>query len=161
MKILIAALIIPLELVAQPTIGGVSVDALSHSDFRMTWTASGCFQTAQRIRFGFTTAYEGGAGGGILGGAGPGNTPSGTMTQFGLSGLLPDTNYHVCPQSSCDNGATWSSCSAVDQLVTTLPLPSVHPAKPVPPPAYMPTFPNTAGYHTVTISSACAGAARE
>src|SRR5579864_5585330 len=109
-------------LLAQPIVSDIAVDSLSHSDFRVTWTASGCDQTAQQIRYGTTTDYERGPGGGIQGGAGPGYTPNGSLTQFGLSGLLPDTTYHVAPQSSCDGGVTWST--PVDTVITTLPLPA-------------------------------------
>lgn len=146
-------LVVSTPLLAQPVVTGITVDSLSHSDFRVTWTASGCDQTAQQIRYGFTTDYESGPGGGIQGAAGPGFTPGGTITQFGLSGLLPSTTYHVAPQSSCDGGVTWSA--PVDTIVTTLPLPADHPAKPLPPPAYTPAFPDTSAYRQVTVASDC------
>jgi hypothetical protein len=155
MKILIAAMIVPLSLFAQPTVSGVASDSVSHSDARVSWTASGCFQNAQRIRYGFTISYEGGAGGGIQSFAGPGFVNSGVKTIFGLSGLLPNTLYHYSAESSCDGGTSWNT--PVDATLTTLPLPSPHPALPVGPPAYTPTFPNTSGYNTVSISTSCTG----
>src|SRR5260370_36864731 len=56
---------------AQPTVSGITVDELSHSNVRVTWTATGCDQNDQRIRYGFTSAYERRAGGAIQGGAVP------------------------------------------------------------------------------------------
>jgi hypothetical protein len=140
-------------LLAQPIVSDIAVDSLSHSDFRLTWTASGCDQTTQQIRYGLTTDYERGPGGGIQGGAGPGPTPNGSITRFGLSGLQPNTTYHVTPQSSCDGGVTWST--PVDTTVATLPLPDGHPTKPLPPPAYTPTFPDTSSYRQITIARDC------
>jgi hypothetical protein len=148
-------LLAAVALEAQPTVSGITVDLLSHSDARITWTATGCDQNAQRIRYGFTSAYERRAGGGIQGGAGPGLVANRNQVRFGLSGLLPNTLYHFSAESSCDNGVTWST--PIDQTFTTLPLPSPHPALPAGPPVYRATFPDTTGYKAVTISSSCAG----
>lgn len=136
---------------AQPTVGSISVDQLSHSSFRITWTATGCTQTNQRIKYGPTSAYSG-ADSGMIDGAGPGTTPSGTITQYGLSGLKPNFTYHFSPESSCD-GVNWST--DVDTTVTTLALPSTHPALPTNPPAFTASFPNTAGYSSVTVANGC------
>src|SRR5579859_7715951 len=72
-----AFLLVAVALRAQPAVSGVSTDSVSHSDVRVTWTATGCFQTNQRIRYGFTSAYEGGPGGGIQSDAGPGSVAIG------------------------------------------------------------------------------------
>src|SRR5580704_2859923 len=98
---LLAFLLVTVALRAQPTVSGVSTDSISHSDIRISWTATGCFQTDQRIRYGFSSAYEGGAGGGIQSVAGPGANASGSLSVFGLSGLLPNTLYHFSAESSC------------------------------------------------------------
>src|SRR5205085_3091613 len=75
------------------------------------------------------------------------------LYQLALSGLMPNLTYHVCPQSSCDGGTTWSAC--VDTTLTTLPQPYPHPSYPAPPETFTAEYPNTAGYNVVTVANDC------
>ena len=61
--------------------------------------------------------------------------------EINVSGLAPNTQYQFCPEVSTDGGNTWSS--GVGATWTTLPLPNVHPALPIPPNTFDTTYPDT------------------
>jgi hypothetical protein len=127
----------------------IGIDALSHSSLRLTWDNSSPI-SAVRVRYGFTTAYDLGPGGFVM-------TPgTSTFSQLGqtasLSGLMPDTAYHFCPQASADGGRTWSAC--VDIAATTLPRPDTHPAPPAPPVEVDVTYPVQNG-STLSVAADC------
>ena len=132
-----------------PVVSNIAIDALSHSSLRLTWNNSSPIN-AIRVRYGFTTAYDLGPGGFVM-------TPgTSEFTQLGqtasLSGLMPDTPYHFCPQASADGGRTWSLC--VDVAATTLPRPDIHPAPPAPPTAVDVTYPVQNG-STLSVAADC------
>ena len=129
-------------LMAAPTVTNIRTNYLSHSTVGLVWDNSEV-PNAARVLFGLTTAYSTGNGGGIY----VPDTASNGFFQYGLtlsmSGLEPGTTYHLCPQSSSDGGATWSTCN---DFVLTMPgLPSPHPALPVPPVPVDVTYPVQSG----------------
>jgi hypothetical protein len=134
---------------AQPVVSNIKADAISHSSLRLTWDNSTPIDLI-RVRYGLTTMYDAGLGGGIYV---PGTT---SFWQFGqslpLSGLAPSTLYHFCPQSSSDRGATWSACA--DFAVQTLPLPAVHPAPPTMPASFNLAYPIQTG-GTLSVAPDC------
>jgi hypothetical protein len=136
---------------AQPVVSNVRIDFISHSEARIRYdlSASACFE---RARYGVDTGYETGSAGGIqdfhAGQAWCGQLDIGGQ----ISGLAPQTLYHVCAQASTD-GINWSRC--VDTTFTTAPLPAVHPAPPIVPTWTPPASPTTTGYHVVTVAGDC------
>ena len=77
--------------------------------------------------------------------------PNTDMTQA-VGGLLPQTTYEICPEVSLDQKKWYSGASV---KVTTLALPSPHPARPIPPRRFDTSYPNTAGFESVTIAHDC------
>lgn len=89
-----------------------------------------------------------------------GGTTSGFQTpptinpaEMVVGGLTPNTTYNICPEISGDGGQTWHGGVAVN--ITTLPLPAVHPVPPTSPTTFNTSYPNTAGYTTVTLAPDC------
>ncbi len=72
--------------------------------------------------------------------------------RMNATGLAPSTQYQFCPEATTD-GTNWSS--GVGSTFTTLPLPAVHPALPIPPATFKSDYPNTGGYTAVTENSSC------
>lgn len=70
-----------------------------------------------------------------------------------IAGLAPSTTYNVCPELSFDGKVTWTSGATVQ--FTTLPLPADHPAPPIPPNGFDPSYPNTTGFATYTLATDC------
>jgi len=70
-------------LASPPIVSNVRADFVSHSAVRLVWDNSQ-IPNAARIHFGFTTAYEGGGGGGIFV---PG-TASWAMFQYGQTASM-------------------------------------------------------------------------
>ena len=136
---------------AQPTVSNVRIDFISHSEARIRYdlSASACYE---RARYGLSTGYETGPGGGIqdfhAGQAWCGQLDIGGQ----ISGLAPETLYHVCAQASTD-GTNWNPC--VDATFTTAALPAVHPAPPAVPAWSPPAEPPTTGYNVVTVAGDC------
>lgn len=128
---------------AAPTVSNIRVDAVSYSAARITWDTSGGTISSymQRLRYGTTTDYEAGPGGGIQHQR---NLAIAVNYQMALSGLAPDTDYHICPQVSDDNGQSWSTCN--DFVFRTLPRPADAPLAPAPPEAFDTAYPDTTGY---------------
>jgi len=145
-----AAIVVGFPVFGQPVVSNIRADGVSHSSLRLLWDNSTSINKV-RVRYGLTTNYEGGAGGGIL------QYGTGTYQQAGatetVSGLAPGTTYHFCPQSSSDGGSTWSAC--VDFAQATGALPSPHPAVPVAPTTFTTDYPSTTGYTAVTVASDC------
>lgn len=131
--------------------GSITVDQLSHSSARLMWQTVSPSSTVgpwnyQRLRtIASPGTCEGGAGG-VL--SYNGNTTQHYSTVVG--GLLPNTSYDVCPEGSSD-GQNWSTGQGV--TFRTLPLPTVHPALPIPPQRFDTNYPDTTGYANVTVSS--------
>jgi hypothetical protein len=136
---------------AVPVVSNIRADFVSHSSIGLVWNNSQQ-PNAARVRFGFTTAYESGTGGGIFV---PG-TSSGSFFQYGLtvsmSGLAAGSTYHFCPQTSSDGGNIWSDCQ--DFVVTLPALPSPHPSAPAPPVQIDATYPTQAG-GTLNVAPDC------
>jgi hypothetical protein len=139
-------------LLGQPKAPGVyNIRAydISHSTLRLVWENTQV-PNKVRVRFGFTAAYENGPGGGIQ----PYETYRfGRVMGHNLSGLAPATTYNICPQTSIDNGATWSEC--VNVTATTLLKPAEHPAYPVPPEPVDTSYPDTTGYAIRNVAADC------
>jgi hypothetical protein len=152
MRRLIVLLTFAFAAVGQPSVSNVRTDyvpapngAAPHSYMRFRWNVSSqaCFH---RVQFGQTLSY-----GDILLNTDCQTTDLG----FPISGLAPNTKYFYLVQSSFD-GSNWSSnCSTCSGSFTTATLPSPHPAPPQISNLWAPTFPNTAGYHTVTVANDC------
>ena len=136
-------------LAQSPVVSNVAIDTLSHSSLRLTWNNSSPIN-AIRVRYGFTTAYDLGPGGFVMT---PGTSEFSQLGQTAsLSGLMPDTPYHFCPQASADGGRTWSAC--VDVAATTLSRPDTHPAPPAPPTTVDVTYPAQNG-STLSVATDC------
>jgi hypothetical protein len=135
-----------------PSVTSVSFSDISHSVVSVHFGSSGWGNGFLRIRYiqspGTCTS---GTGGNVEAtGFGPGvNEPTSDARQP-LGGLVPNTFYQVCPEISNDN-VNWSS--GVGATVTTLPLPSVHPALPIPPAGFSTDYPDTSAYTQVTAAS--------
>jgi hypothetical protein len=78
---------------------------------------------------------------------------SGAVLNMDVAGLTANTTYNICPEISADGGTTWSS--GVGVTVTTLPLPAIHPAAPIPPATFDASYPDTTGFATYTVASDC------
>ncbi|HEY1946691.1 MAG TPA: choice-of-anchor D domain-containing protein [Bryobacteraceae bacterium] len=77
----------------------------------------------------------------------------GLVLNMDIAGLMAGTTYNVCPELSTDGGSTWTS--GVGTTFTTLPLPAVHPAIPVAPATFDPSYPDTTGFAAYTLASDC------
>jgi hypothetical protein len=97
-----------------------------------------------------------GTGGSVLTNVANGG-PSVYGFSFIVSGLQPTTTYQFCPEVSAD-GVNWSS--GVGATWTTLPLPTPHPATPIPPATFDTSYPNTSGY-TVVNETNCSNLASD
>lgn len=148
---LLLTLFLSLSLQAQPTVSGVTADYIGTSTARVCWTSSGTPDAnwRQRIRWGTTASYEGGAVGGIQNQY----ALAASTVCMNLSGLPSNTTIHVCPQTSSNAGSTWSSCGS-DTFVT-LARGSQFPALPTAPESFSAAYPNTSGYTTRTVASDC------
>jgi hypothetical protein len=137
---------------AAPTVSNIRVDAVSYSAARVTWDTTGgtVSNYIQRIRYGTTTNYESGPGGGIQFQR---NLPVTANYQMALSGLAPNTEYHICPQVSDDNGQSWSACT--DVTFTTAQRPADTPLPPNPPESFDTSYPDTSGYTIRDIAADC------
>lgn len=77
----------------------------------------------------------------------------GTTINFDVAGYTPGAALDVCPEISKDGGSTW--VGGVDTQITMLPLPDVHPALPIAPATFDPSYPNTAGFAVYNVLSDC------
>ena len=75
---------------AQPGVFNIRADHLSHSGVRLIWDATSV-PNKIRVRYGFTTAYEAGPGGGIQGSAVRRFTRDDLVVN--VTGLAPSTTY--------------------------------------------------------------------
>jgi len=73
------------------------------------------------------------------------------MTQP-IGGLNPETTYEVCPELSPDQKKWYLGATA---KVTTLALPSPHPAIPISPKRFDTDYPDTSNYESVTVAADC------
>ena len=69
-----------------------------------------------------------------------------------IGGLSPATTYNICPEISSD-GSKWVGGKSVS--VTTLPLPTPHPALPIAAKTFDTNYPNTAGFTTYIMNDRC------
>lgn len=82
-----------------------------------------------------------------------GNVAAGAPLIVNVTGLQASTTYNICVRGTAD-GTTYIDSPTV--MVTTLRLPAVHPAPPVPPKTFDPgKYPDTSGYTVVTVASDC------
>lgn len=131
--------------------GSITIDQLSHASARFMWqvvppsatVGSWNYQRMRTVQAPGTC--EGGAGGAVTDG---GNTVQHYSAI--VSGMLPNTTYDVCPEGSAD-GQNWSSGQGI--TFTTLTLPAVHPALPIPPKRFDTNYPDTTGYAIVNVPS--------
>ncbi len=137
-----------------PSVTNIWFTGTSHSITLVHFSSSGWGNGWLRVRYiqapGTCTT---GTGGNIVAtgyGAGLGQTQSSTDMREAVGGLLPNTTYQVCPEIS-NNNVNWSS--GAGGSVTTLPLPAVHPAIPLPPANFNTSYPNTTGYTQVTVAA--------
>lgn len=150
-------LLFPVLAWAAPTVSNIETVRTTHSSISIKFLVSGS-STHYRVRYGPTTAYEGT-------GTPPGesgiqelqgyDTPiAAVRLEARIGGLKPDTEYHLCPQVSDDNKATWSTC--VDHTASTTAVPAGdHPAKPTAPTAVTTARPDTSGYDVRAVASDC------
>jgi hypothetical protein len=134
---------------AQLTVSDISAIEVSHSYVALKFTASGT-PNAMRVRYGHTTSYEEGPGGGIAAYA---FNAYATEVTANVPGLKASQQYEFCPQVSDDGGSTWSPC--VNFTATTLALPAVHPVPPEPPPTVDRTFPDISSCTIRNVASDC------
>ncbi|MGA8029468.1 MAG: DUF4082 domain-containing protein [Bryobacteraceae bacterium] len=132
------------------TVSITGTDGLSHSVVRVSFNVSAAY-ASMRTRYAASPATcTGGTGGSVQQWSGGIKPLSGMRVVVG--GLAPNTTYQICPEVTAD-GTHWSSGAGV--TVTTLPLPAVHPAPPIPPVTFNTSMPNVSGYSTVTVASDC------
>ncbi len=143
------------------TVSNVGFTNVSHGSLVITFTTDSSIN-ATRVRYvaspSTCTAGSGGSVTYLIMDYGQPNPYEGA-----LSGLAASTTYQMCPEVSADGGNTWTS--GVGASVTTLALPAVHPALPIPPATFTYSYPDTtagtcadtgqAGYCSVTIASSC------
>jgi hypothetical protein len=134
----------------QPGVFNIRVGHISHSTVQLVWDTTS-IPNHMRVRYGLTTAYEAGPGGGIQGSSNNYFTAVGLTSN--ISGLAPSTTYHFCPQVSSDRGTTWSEC--VNFTAATTERPSVHPEYPEPPPTFDSSYPDVTGYTIRSVASNC------
>ncbi len=93
------------------------------------------------------------------GGSGP--VIAGTCN-ISIGGLAPSTPFFFAPTVRIIADTTpWTadvcqvggSCGATEQTPTTLALPAIHPAPPIPPTLWTPTEPNVSGYTVITMQA--------
>lgn len=133
-----------------PTVTLTGTDGLSHSVVRLGFDASASFNYA-RVRYAVSPAVCTTGTGGSLQPFEKGGTYY-TGVKIIVAGLTPATTYNLCPEISAD-GVTWSS--GVGVTITTLPLPAVHPALPIPPATFDTSYPDTSSYASYTVASDC------
>jgi beta-glucanase (GH16 family) len=146
------------------TVSNISASEISHSSMLLHFDVSASWQNV-RVRFIKQSLGTCSAGtGGVVHESGyPGNSSYRPTTQFRiiLSGLTANTAYYVCPEVSANGDSlgngTWSTGAQFG--VTTLPLPTVHPALPIDPTDYNPAYPDTTGYTQINFNASCVNAA--
>ncbi|HEY3936715.1 MAG TPA: hypothetical protein VGL97_04765 [Bryobacteraceae bacterium] len=138
------------------SVTSITFDNISHSDARVLFNSSGSW-TTMRIRYAVSPATCTGGSGGFVqspfGTNGAGSILPAASNGIVLSGLTAATTYQVCVELSPDGGTTWTSGAGAS--LTTLSLPSPHPALPIAPATFDTSYPNTAGYTTVAVASDC------
>jgi hypothetical protein len=135
---------------APPTVTITGTDGLSHSVVRLHFNASGPFTDARSRATVAPASCTTGTGGLVQPFEKGGHYFTGV--NMIVAGLTPATRYNICPEVSAD-GATWSSGAGV--TITTLPLPAIHPALPVPPATFDTSYPDTSSYTTYKVASDC------
>jgi hypothetical protein len=138
----------------------IRVDHLSHSSLHLTYQLSSGNPIQGRIRY---IASPGTCTGGTGGSVENNIWNSGQEDHWWhliagsdfwyaqpLHGLNPNTTYRVCPEVTEDE-STWSSGASI--TITTPALPAVHPALPTPPQRFNTDYPDTTGYHVVTVTN--------
>lgn len=128
-----------------PTVSSITFDGIGDSSVRVIFNSTS--YNVFRIRYG-TASCSGGTGTVQTNGTSPS-----TYVLYGatgnLAGLAPSTPYHVCPETSSDGGATWST--GADATFTTLARTTTLPIAPA---AVSTTFPAQSGA-TLTVASNC------
>jgi hypothetical protein len=135
---------------AAPAVTITGTDGLSHSVVRLHFNASGPF-IAGRSRATVAPALCSTGTGGLVQPFEKGGAYY-TGVKMIVAGLTPATTYNICPEVSAD-GTSWSSGASVS--ITTLPLPSVHPALPIPPTTFDTSYPDTSSYVIYTVAADC------
>jgi hypothetical protein len=77
----------------------------------------------------------------------------GLVLNMDIAGLAAGAVYNVCPELSPNGGGTWTS--GVGVTFATSPLPAVHPAIPVAPATFDPSYPDTTTFAVYTLASDC------
>lgn len=149
MKWIVLLLTLASSLLAQ-NVTNAAFDGISHSALRMTIYYEGSFD-AIRARYVPTPASC------KDGKTGPIQVIS-FYKRFNpmpvlVSGLKAETSYEICPELSSDGGVTWSK--GYGAPVTTLPLPTPHPALPIAPEKFDSSYPSTSEYRKVAAKSDC------
>jgi hypothetical protein len=152
------------------TVSNISFTDVSHSSALMHFDVSSPW-TNVRIRW--VRASDGsctsGTGGTIIPTGYPNENlknfrpvdgPDSPQFQIIVQGLpFANTDYNICPEVANTGGGdingTASYSSGVSALLHTTALPAQHPALPVDPVIYKPTFPDTTNYHKVFLDANC------
>ncbi len=135
-----------------PTATKTWVTDVSHSVVLLHFDSTGTWQHL-RVRYvEEPKSCRGGTGGNLELASFPRHTGISSNTTQPVGGLLPQTGYEICPELS-DDGKKWYLGASAK--FTTLPLPSRHPAVPIPPKRFHTNYPDTSGYETATIAADC------
>lgn len=124
-------------------------DGISHGSLAVAFTTV-TTSTNARIRYGSAPCASG-TGGTIQ--TNYQDIIASNFNQYPIGGLAPLTPYYVCPEVSKDGGATWST--GAQGIVTTAPLPSPHPSRPIAPIGVDTAYPDTSSYATLSVNNAC------
>lgn len=107
-----------------------------------------------RSRSAISPANCTGATGGLVQPMEIGPTYFGGLTlNMDVAGLTPGAQYNICPEGSPDGGTTWITGTRAPVFME--PLPMVHPALPIAPVTFDPSYPNTAGFAVYNVLSNC------
>jgi hypothetical protein len=148
------------RLVPSTEVNNISFFSTSHGSTAVDFTTLTA-STGIRIRYAVspTDCSTGATGAGIFVLQYPQASYRASFNQLPLGGLHPATTYNVCPEASKDfvpgsNPGTWSTGAMAS--VTTLPLPAIHPAKPIKPLRFDTSVPaNVGSYATHTTLPDC------
>lgn len=139
---------------AVPVVTITGVDGVSHSIARITYQTDVVYD---HWRTRTILASDGNCSDGVSGkigpdiALGPGVSHPTDNTSVLVSGLIANSTYKACVEAHNDDG--WGSGAVT--TITTLPLPSIHPALPVAPASWDSSYPDTTGYTSVTTLGDC------
>jgi hypothetical protein len=134
-----------------PVVSNITFDGVSHSDLRVKFNVSAGY-TNVRIRYAVSpNTCVSGTGASLQTQSAQGLYTTG-MTEV-VGGLIAGATYQICPEVSNDYTSTWSS--GVGATVTMQPLPAIHPAPPIAPATFDPSYPDTTGFAAYTVAADC------